>query len=218
MSDRPQIDVYWSARSPYSYLATPDMLRLAADYEADVNLRPVLPIAVREPGFFDPEKLAWVRYILVDWPRRAEFLGMPRDWPNPDPIVQDLASMKIAKDQPYIFRLTALGVEAQRLGRGVQFAKEVSHLLFGGTKGWDQGPHLAEAAARAGLDFEKMEVAIATGDHLDEVTLNQKALEKAGHWGVPTFVFEGEPFFGQDRIELLRWRLDQKGVAKVRSG
>jgi 2-hydroxychromene-2-carboxylate isomerase len=39
-------------------------------------------------------------------------------------------------------------------------------------------------------------------------------LDEAGHWGVPTLVFEGEPFFGQDRIETLRWRLDQVGLDK----
>lgn len=41
------IDVYWSFRSPYSYLATPDLLRLREDFEVEVKLRPVLPIAVR---------------------------------------------------------------------------------------------------------------------------------------------------------------------------
>jgi 2-hydroxychromene-2-carboxylate isomerase len=29
---------------------------------------------------------------------------------------------------------------------------------------------------------------------------------------VPTFVFKGEPFFGQDRIDLLLWRLKQNGL------
>jgi len=41
---------------------------------------------------------------------------------------------------------------------------------------------------------------------------NQKALQAAGHWAVPTFVFGGEPFFGQDRIDLLVWRLRQRGL------
>ena len=41
----------------------------------------------------------------------------------------------------------------------------------------------------------------------------QKALEEAGHWGVPTLVFEGEPFFGQDRVDMAKWRLEQKGLA-----
>ena len=41
------------------------------------------------------------------------------------------------------------------------------------------------------------------------------ALEAAGHWGVPTMVYEGEPFFGQDRIETLRWRLEKAGLRRV---
>lgn len=49
------IDVYWSFRSPYSYLVTPALLKLADDYEVAVNLRPVLPIAVRSPDFFSPD-------------------------------------------------------------------------------------------------------------------------------------------------------------------
>lgn len=45
------IDVYYSFRSPYSYLASPDLLRLKQDYFVDVNLRVILPIAVRAPDY-----------------------------------------------------------------------------------------------------------------------------------------------------------------------
>ena len=47
---------------------------------------------------------------------------------------------------------------------------------------------------------------------------NQADLEAAGHWGVPTFVFQGEPFFGQDRMELLVWRLRQHGLTRRSNG
>ena len=40
---------------------------------------------------------------------------------------------------------------------------------------------------------------------------NQTAHQAAGHWGVPLMVFEGEPFYGQDRIDLLVWRMRRKG-------
>jgi 2-hydroxychromene-2-carboxylate isomerase len=43
---------------------------------------------------------------------------------------------------------------------------------------------------------------------------NQTDLQAAGHWGVPTLVFEGEPFFGQDRLDLLVWRMQQHGLRK----
>ena len=52
-------------------------------------------------------------------------------------------------------------------------------------------------------------------DALDEeIAANQDALEAAGHWGVPTLVLDGEPFFGQDRVEMAIWRMGQKGLAK----
>ncbi|WP_131114695.1 hypothetical protein [Lichenihabitans psoromatis] len=46
---------------------------------------------------------------------------------------------------------------------------------------------------------------------------NDQALKAAGHWGVPTIIFENEPFFGQDRFDMLVWRLKQRGIAS-RSG
>ena len=212
---QPTIDLFWSFRSPYSYLATPGALALTDTFDVNIAFRPVLPLAVRQPEFFSPDHIKRGKYILVDWPRRAEMLGLPHAWPSPDPIVQDLATFKIAEEQPYIYRLTYLGVEAQRRGAGLQFAAEVSRLIFGGTRDWHQGDHLARAAARAGLDLAAMEAAIAVPDsHRQEVEENQRQLEQSGHWGVPTFVFNGEPFFGQDRIETLCWRLDQANLRK----
>ncbi len=46
------VDLFFSFRSPYSYLALPRTLKLVADYDVAVNLRPVYPLAVRVPGFF----------------------------------------------------------------------------------------------------------------------------------------------------------------------
>ncbi len=207
------IDVYWSFRSPYSYLATPDMLRLREGFDVEVNLRVVLPIAVRsKAALFDPSNMKPVRYIIMDSFRRAEFLGLPIAFPRPDPIVQDLTTLQVAEGQPYIYRLSHLGVEAQRRGKGVDFAANVSTLIWGGIENWDQGDHLKDAAAKSGLDLADMEAAIQNSDHQDEVERNQQALDDAGHWGVPTMVVKGEPFFGQDRVETLRWRLEKMGL------
>ena len=208
------IDTYWSFRSPYSYLAIPDLLRLQADYDVSVALRVVLPIAVRDPEkVFDPDNLKPMRYIVMDAKRRAEYLNIPYRLPaNPDPVLQDMATLSVPKEQPHIYRLCSLGVEAQRRGKGLEFATEVSRLIWGGTDHWDQGDHLANAASNAGLDLAQLDAAIADGDHMAEVERNQQALDEAGHWGVPTMVLRGEPFFGQDRIDTLRWRLNQYGL------
>ena len=210
------IDVYWSFRSPYSYLVTPDLLKLREDYEVEVNLRVVFPIAVRsKEALFDPSNMKPVQYILMDSFRRAQFLGLPLAFPQPDPVIQDRQTFVVAEDQPRIHRLSKLGVEAQRQGKGIDFAANVSRLIWGGTEAWDQGDHMSNAAAKAGLDLAQMDAAIADSDHLDEIDANHAALEAAGHWGVPTMVLRGEPFFGQDRIETLRWRLDKYGLRKA---
>lgn len=209
------IDVYWSFRSPYSYLATPDMVALPNEFAVTVNLRVVLPIAVRDASLlFTPQQRNKVMYILQDWERRAEMLGLPHRYPSPDPVLQDYENGTVPEDQPFIYRLSCLGVEAQRRGRGPDFAAQVSRLIFGGTVNWHEGSLLAEATERAGLDLASMDEAInAQGaDHRDEIERNQEALDAAGHWGVPTAVLRGEPFFGQDRMDTLRWRLERLGI------
>ena len=208
-------DLFWSFRSPYSYLATGRIVELTTQYDVDVNVRVVLPIAVRIPGFFDQVNPLWPPYLMRDTMRIAQSLGIPYMWPQPDPIVQDYATRQVAAEQPYIHRLTRLGVDAALRGRALPFIDEVSRVIWGGrVRGWHEGAHLSEAAARAGLDLADMDRAIAADPaRYDGVIAgNQAALEAAGHWGVPTMVFEGEPFFGQDRIELLLWRLRQHGV------
>ncbi len=211
------VDVFFSFRSPYSYLVTSELLSLKSHYDVTVNLAVVLPVAIRSPDtLFNPQNANRVKYILLDWQRRAQFLGLPHAWPSPDPIVQDMKTMKIAEDQPYIYRLSALGVEAQHRGRGIEFAAEVMKVIWGGTRDWHQGEHLGAAANRAGLDLASMESAIEGGNQLEEVEANQVKLAASNHWGVPTMVFEGEPFFGQDRMETLCWRLDQHGLRKSR--
>jgi 2-hydroxychromene-2-carboxylate isomerase len=208
------VDVFRSFRNPYSYLATPDVLRLRDDYDVNVRFRPVLPIAVRAKQSLFSEDKRRVRYIMLDMVRRAEFLGMALGIPSPDPIVQDLETFEVAEEQPYIYRLTGLGVEAERRGKGLEFAFHVSALIWGGKPGWNEGDKLAAAAGKAGLDLAAMDAAIVADDPMPQIEANQAALDASGHWGVPTMVFEGEPFFGQDRIDTLRWRLGKAGLSK----
>lgn len=209
-----QADLFWSFRSPYSYLAMGRYRDLVDRYDLEIALRPVYPLAVREPSFFERNHPNWLRYTFMDVRRLAEHHGIAMAPPNPDPIVQNIATREIAADQPYIYRLVRLGQAAARRGRGFAFADEVSTLIWGGTAGWHEGDHLARAAERAGLDLAELDAeALAEPEALDaEVAANQAALEASGHWGVPTLVFNGEPFFGQDRIDLARWRMEQSGL------
>ncbi len=211
------IDLFWSVRSPYSYLATGRLVEINRTHDLDIAVRMVLPLAIRDADFFKRTNPLFGPYVLRDSRRVAEMHGIPFRWPRPDPVNMDMATRVISPDQPHVHRLTRLGVDAAEQGRGLAFIDEMSRLIWNGdVDGWDQGDHLAKAAARAGLDLAAMEARIeADPDHYTAaLDTNHAALEAAGHWGVPTLVFEGEPFFGQDRIELMLWRLRQNGLSE----
>ncbi|MEM9055607.1 MAG: DsbA family protein [Pseudomonadota bacterium] len=216
MTSHAHLDVFWSFRRPYSYLVTSNLIRLREEYAVSVKLRPVLPIALRaKKTIFDAADKKRPLYIVMDARRRADYLGLPFVWPQPDPVVQDRETFETAPEQPLIWRMTGLGIIAEKLGKGVDFAHASATLIWGGTPNWDAGDHLAKACAGVGLTLSEMEKAIDPAEIRAAVGVNHQALEDAGHWGVPTMVFEGEPFFGQDRIDTLRWRLDQRGMRKM---
>jgi 2-hydroxychromene-2-carboxylate isomerase len=208
-------DLYWSFRSPYSYLITHKLVALERDYDVRGAIRPVYPLAVRTPEFFDGRDPLWYSYLQVDIRREAEFLGLPIRWPRPDPVQMDMATRTYPKDQPRIHRLTRMGVAAAERGRGLAFLDEASRVIWGGeVDNWHEGDHLAQAAARAGLDpAEIARVVDEEAERLNAVIEeSQFAQRAAGHYGVPMIAFNNEPFFGQDRFDQFKWRLEQQGL------
>ncbi|MCZ6782059.1 MAG: DsbA family protein, partial [Proteobacteria bacterium] len=185
-------DLFWSFRSPYSYLATRRLVNLQRDHDVDVNVRVVLPIAVRTPDFFQQVNPLWPPYLLRDTLRIAQKEGIPYRWPTPDPIVQDFANRTIPVEQPHIWRLSRLGVAATERSCGLALLDEVSKVIWDGSVvSWHEQDHLAGAARRAGLDLAELDAAIEDKpEHYNEILeQNGEALTAAGHWGVPTMVF-----------------------------
>src|SRR3981081_1328297 len=152
------VDLFFSFRSPYSYLAMPKAMKLVADYDVTVNLRPVYPLAVRVPGFFKRANPQFARYVVLDSSRVAKHENIPFRFPRPDPILQDMATLDVAEHQPYSPLLPRLGATAQLGGRSLAFVDAISRVLWDGTvKGWNEGDHLANAVAAAGFDLAAMD-------------------------------------------------------------
>jgi 2-hydroxychromene-2-carboxylate isomerase len=209
------VDLYWSFRSPYSYIVLPRVIELRDNFQVSIDLRIVHPAAIRNPSYFARMDPIARPYFMKDSARAAAFHGLTFRRPIPDPIEQDPKTLAIAKEQPHARRLGRLGIAANERGRGLEFSREVSSLLWDGSVcGWDQGDHLAQAATRAGLNLAELEDAILADPYRYEERLaeNDRALRAAGHWGVPVMVYDGEPFFGQDRFDTLVWRLKQRGL------
>src|SRR5262249_43765790 len=127
-----EVDLFWSFRSPYSYIGLHKVKRLVAEFDVEVRARPVYPLAVRSPGFFTRVDPLFSSYVRRDSARVAEYESIPFRFPRPDPIVQDMRTLAIATEQPYIRRLTRLGAAAQLAGRGLALIDEVGRLLWDG--------------------------------------------------------------------------------------
>jgi len=211
-----RFDLYYSFRSPYSYLATPQVADLCARYDLACDVKVVRPIAVRIPGFFQQVNPLWPPYLIRDTFRISQRLGIPYAWPRPDPIVMN-SPTEVAAQQPHIMRVSRLGVAAAEAGRGLEFLVEAGRVIWSGAvQGWNEGDHIDRAIAAAGLDPAAMNAKVAAeAERIDAaIEANEAAQSAAGHWGVPLLVFQGEPFFGQDRIEDLVWRMKQHGLAE----
>jgi len=210
------IDLYISYRSPYSYYMANRLRRLTESHDLAVVARPVLPLILRLPDFMPGQLPLAHSYFDIDIVRVAAYLGLPHTTENrPDPVIADETGLRAVPEQPYIHRLTRLGIAAEERGGGLAFFEEFGALLWSGEP-WLEGDRLAGAAGRAGLDLAEMDAAILrdAGRYAARVEENGRDLEAVGHWGTPTSVFEDEPFFGQDRYDLLVWRLEQSGLER----
>ena len=209
------VEVFWSFRSPYSYILTPRLMKLVDECDVNIEMKIVHPAAIRNPAYFATMNSLARPYFLKDSARVAAYHSMPFRRPIPDPINQDPSTLAIAPEQPMAVRLGRLGIAAAERGLALRFCNEVSQLLWNGeVTDWQQGDHLTDAAERAGLNLSEMDVAITRDPKIfdDQLTANDQALRAAGHWGVPTMLFEGEAFFGQDRFDVLLWQLMKRGL------
>lgn len=205
------VDVFWSHQSPYCYLSLDRLLALKVEPGIDVVLRPVLPGVLRIPEVFQDTPEIEQRYFDHDVRRTAAFLGVPYGEPRPSPVeMQPGTLFRAAEEQPRIHRLNRLTVAANDQGLGWEFLDQVSRLIWDGSRqGWNKGTALADAIERAGINFRNLEAqAERRAEEYDrEIVRNHKMLLASGHWGVPTFVYRGEPFFGQDRFDQLIWAM-----------
>lgn len=208
-----KLEVFWSFRSPYSYLATARLLEIKNGYDVDFQFRPVRPLALREPDFFSKGRKQFVPYLLKDVFREAERMGIPIQWPNPDPVKMELLSGSVDPDQPIMVRLMNLGIAAVEAGRGLEFASAIATKTWGGIADWHKEDSLSEAANRIGLDLVELDSWIAANaSKIADVVARNEAGQLDHHWGVPLMVLNEEPFFGQDRLDSLVWRLEQLGI------
>ena len=211
-----KIDLYFSYRSPYSYLILPRMLKLKEKYDIEINFKVVYPIAIRMPEWFEGKNFfTFFFFKMIDMRLQAKKLGIPfTSKLKPDPIRQNIMTGKISSHQPYIFDICHLGQMAQMKGVGMEFAFEVSSLIFGGVENWNTDENLSEAAKKAGLDLTQLRESVNVHEEeiIGQIKQNQVDQLNAGHHGVPLTVIGDKHFFGQDQFDEIMETLKENGL------
>ena len=211
-----KIDLYFSYRSPYSYLILPRMLKLKEKYDIEINFKVVYPIAIRMPEWFEGKNIfTYFFFKIIDMRRQAKKLGIPFTTKlKPDPIRQNIMTGKISSHQPYIFDICHLGQMAQMKGVGMEFAFEVSSLIFGGVENWNTDENLSEAAKKVGLDLNQLRESVKVHEEeiIGQIKQNQVDQLNAGHHGVPLTVIRDKHFFGQDQFDKIMKTLKENGL------
>jgi 2-hydroxychromene-2-carboxylate isomerase len=149
-------------------------------------------------------------YFLRDVARTAAYLDLSYVDPEPSPVNWKEGSLWIAKpDQGRVKCLYNILYEAHLLGKEYPLYATFMRLIWSGqTRDWDDAEHLTNCLVECGLT----EGLINQSDELSTeaehyFAANQRAMNECGHWGVPMFSWRGEPFYGQDRLDQLRWRI-----------
>ena len=78
MNNDNNVDLYFSFRSPYSYLILPRMLKLKNESNINVNFKLVYPIAIRMPEWFEKKNIFFFLSTMSDFKKKAKLLNMPR--------------------------------------------------------------------------------------------------------------------------------------------
>ena len=99
-------------------------------------------------------------------------------------------------------------------GVGMEFAFEVSSLIFGGVENWNTDENLSEAAKKVGLDLNQLRDSVNVHEEeiIEQITQNQVDQLNAGHHGVPLTVIGDKHFFGQDQFEKIMETLKENGL------
>jgi len=197
------IDFYLDFTSPYAYLASTQVDALAQRQGVNFIWRPFLVGAsFKITGRKAPVEHPLVReYMLHDVQRYARLLGQPIAFPKIFPIL----SVKPAR-LFYYLQQRDTGQQA-----AIAFARAVFHAYFVEQLDITDNAVLARLLLPYGVAAEDLNEITRSADikqmFKDEVAA---ALEKQ-IFGVPTFIVDGEMFWGLDRMPQLEQWLTRGG-------
>lgn len=192
-----RIEFFYDVSSPWTYLGFVNVQRLAKEEGAKIDWRPFLvggvfnavnPTMYRMRENPVPARDAWVKRDLQAWARLA---GLKITFP---PKVFPVNSVKALRGLLW----------AKGEGKEVELATAFFELYWSEDRDISRDDVVAEAARRAALDPVALAQAITEPGVKEQLKANTDELIARGGFGSPTMFVNGEMFFGNDRLPLVR--------------
>jgi carboxymethylenebutenolidase len=194
------VDYYVSLNSPWTFLASKRFEAMAAKYKADVTIWPVdfgsvfavsggLPLPKRAP-----QRQA---YRMMELKRWRDHLGIkfnlePKHFPsNEVPAARCVIALR----------------EQGRMADAIRLAHAVLHAVWVDEKNSGDPETLKGIIAGCGLDVASVLKAGEAPEMAGKREAYTKAAIEKGVFGAPSFVIDGEIFWGQDRLDFVDRKL-----------
>ena len=191
------IDFWFSIGSTYTYLSVNRIDAISKNENITFNWKPFsvrkIMMEMDNIPFTPPSKKIKSDYMWRDIERRAKFYGFSPKVPAPYPLTQfDLAN-----------KIAILGMNE---GWGIDYVKITYRRWFEEGKEPATEPNLSEIMQELNLNKDEVLKKVEASDIEATYEKNTNTAFKSGVFGSPTFIYDGEVFWGDDRLEdCIKW-------------
>ena len=191
---RKHVDYFVSLASPYTYMGGRRLPEVIADTGANFFVKPVmgaqlmaatggLPVAKRHP--------ARLNYRMVELERWKRHWSIPM---NTQPKFFPVNDAKAAH----------MVISAQQAGQdAIALSNTFLACVWEKEQDISDQATLVAAANQAGFDGDTLAASIYADDVATEHQANTEEAIEHGVFGMPWFIYDGTPYWGQDRIRFL---------------
>ena len=195
-AEKKEVKMYSDYKSPFAYLAFDPAFELENRFR--IHLR-WIPFQLRIKGKGE-------RSLYSEHKARYSYLDARR-WAKPRGLVIR-GPLKVYDTTPALIG----SLFAEQQGRLLDYSRRVYEMFFKRELEADDADAVANVIANLGMSADDYRKYLAG----DGALAYQRAQDEAAAdhvFGVPLFLFEGEPFWGHDRLPILEDRLAEAGLA-----
>ncbi|KAM0186772.1 hypothetical protein ACHAPI_011498 [Fusarium lateritium] len=199
MATRPVIEYYFSFISLWSYIGSRRLQALAKQHDAKIIYKPIDLLHIFSISGGLPVKQRSVQrqaYRLVEMERWAEVRDLP--------IVQQPKFYPADPSLAHRVLLAAIEELGNEDASVSEFARRGLETVWANESDIADPATIVQVANASGLDGDRLiERARKESKFADqETSLTKEAVDRR-FFGAPFYIYRGEPFWGQDRLEML---------------